>query len=80
MANNDLSKLNDILFSQIDRLDQMSIESPEAMASEIDRAKTMKGLAETVISNGRLVLAAVQTSTECGETVCVPRMLGAGNE
>lgn len=80
MANNDLSKLNDIMFNQIDRLDQMSIKDPEAMASEIERAKVIKSLASTVIDNGRLVLAAVQTSSEVGEAVCVPRMLGAGNE
>ncbi len=80
MANNDLSKLNDIMFNQIDRLDQMSIKDPEAMASEIERAKVIKGLAATVIDNGHLVLEAVKTSAAVGESVCVPRMLGAGNE
>lgn len=75
---NDLSKLNDIMFNQIDRLDKMSIKDPAAMEAEIARARTMKGLAETVISNGNLVLRAAQTSMEAGEMVQVPRMLAGG--
>lgn len=77
---NNCSELNDILFRQIKRLESLSVKDADAMRGEIDRAKTVKGLADTVISNGNLVLRAHDSAYEAGESVVVPQMLiGAGN-
>lgn len=75
---NTLGDLNDIIFRQLDRLEGQKPSEPEAMAAEIERAKTVQGLAATVIQNGRLVLDAVRTSEAVGQELAVPSMLTAG--
>lgn len=78
MADN-YESLNDILFRQIDRLEKTSVKDADAMRGEIDRAKTIKGLADTVVSNGSLVLRAHDAAYAAGESVAVPKMLlGSG--
>lgn len=75
-----LQKVNDIVFRELDRLDQASTDNVEAMQAEIERARTVKGLADTVISNGNLTLRAAQASVTVGEAVRVPSMLLGGGE
>lgn len=75
---NTLGDLNDIIFRQLDRLEAQRPSDPEAMAAEIGRAKTIQGLAGTVISNGKLVLEAARMRESVGESVAVPSMLTAG--
>lgn len=70
-----LERINDIVFHELERLDGTSTADPEAMRAEIERAKTVKGLADTVIDNGNLALRAAQASTGVGEAVRTPRML-----
>lgn len=73
----DLKKVNDIAFRELDRLEAASGEELEA---EIERARTIKGLADTVISNGNLILRAAQAQTGVAECVRVPKMLIGGDE
>lgn len=73
----DLKKVNDIAFRELDRLEAASGEELEA---EIERARTIKGLADTVISNGNLTLRAAQAQTGVAESVRLPRMLIGGDE
>lgn len=76
MDGNNLGALNDILFRQLDRIENTKTED---LASEIDRARTVKGLADTVISNGNLMLNAARASIGTAEAVHVPRELMGGN-
>lgn len=70
---NDLEKVNAIVFRELERLESCP---KEHMADEIERARTIKGLSDTVISNGNLVLRAAQASTGVAEAVRMPKMLG----
>lgn len=70
---NDLEKVNAILFRELDRLEGADGED---MRDEIERARTIKGLSDTVIANGNLVLRAAQASAGVAEAVRIPRMLG----
>lgn len=72
---NNLKRVNDILFAQLDRLADVDMADREKLMTEIERARAVKGLADTVISNGRLVLNAAQASTSVGEAVQIPRMI-----
>ena len=72
---NNLKRVNDILFAQLDRLADVDMTDREKLMTEIERARAVKGLADTVISNGRLVLNAAQASTSVGEAVQIPRMI-----
>lgn len=71
----DLTKVNEIVFRQLDRLEEAS---GDALKEEIERARTVKGLADTVISNGNLVLRAAQASAGVAEKVSVPKMISGG--
>lgn len=75
---NTLGDLNDILFRQIGRLEDQTVSEPEAMGAEIERAKTIQGLAGTVISNGKLLLDAARLHDSIGDAVQVPSMLTDG--
>jgi hypothetical protein len=52
---NTLGALNDHLFSQLERLNEVS---GEKLAEEINRAKAVTSVAQQIINNGSLVLEA----------------------
>lgn len=56
-VDNNLGKLNDYLFDQMDRLNDEDLEG-ETLKEEIERAKAVKDVATSIISNGNLVLNA----------------------
>ena len=70
---NNLKRLNDVLFRQLGRIEDA--ETPEELEEETKRAKSVQGIAETIISNGRLVLEASRASMTTAESVQVPNML-----
>lgn len=55
--NNNLGKLNNYLFDQMDRLNEPDLEG-DSLKEEIERAKAIKDVATSIISNGKLVLDA----------------------
>lgn len=59
---NALSDLNNILFSQIQRLANGENLNPEDMKKEIEKAKAIEGLSKQIISNAKLQLDAVKFS------------------
>jgi len=57
MARNSLGDLNNILFEQLERLNDTDLKG-DALREEMDRAKAINGVAEKIIKNGSLVLSA----------------------
>ncbi len=72
-----LSDVNAAMFRELDRLENVGVENKEALAAEIERARAVKGVADTIIGNGNLMLRAAQAQTTVGEAVRMPKgMLG----
>lgn len=59
---NALSDLNNILFSQVQKLANGENLNPEDMKKEIEKAKAIEGLSKQIISNAKLQLDAVKFS------------------
>lgn len=75
---NKLTDLNDHLFAQIERLGDESL-SGDALDGAIKRAQAVVQVADTIVENARLQLAAARFITEAGDGVTrnLP-MLGVG--
>ena len=70
-----IGAVNDALFRELERLEAVKLEDPEALKAEIERAKAVEGIATTVIANGRLVLDIARAGTDVGEAVRLPKGL-----
>lgn len=57
--NNNLAALNDLLFEQIERINDDDLKG-EQLAQAIGKAETINKLASTIVSNGNLQLKAYQ--------------------
>ena len=55
MANNKLSDLNNHLFAQLERLGDEEL-SDENLKKELDRAKSINGVAKNIIDNAKVAL------------------------
>lgn len=62
---NKLIDLNDHLFETLERLNDENLKG-EALEAEMDRAKAIAGVAQTIINNGDLMLKAQKQYTEYG--------------
>lgn len=65
---NKLIDLNDHLFAELERLSDEDLKGDE-LASEMERAKSIAGIAQTIINNGDLMLKAQKQYSEYGITV-----------
>ena len=76
---NRLSDLNNHLFTQLERLnDEDLTNSPEALKTEIERAKAVSSLSKEIVSTGRLLLDAHKAVSEgmfSKEAGPLPKML-----
>ena len=74
---NDLGRLNDQLFAELDNLRAVDASDADAIAAEVSRAKAVEGIARTVIENANTVLDATRMRAEFGKgaVVNVPKML-----
>lgn len=70
-----LAGVNDAMFRELERLEAVDVSDRDQMEAEIGRAKAVRDIADTIISNGNLVLRVAQASTACGEAVAVPKGL-----
>jgi hypothetical protein len=70
MGKNDASNLNDILFGQLNRLNQDDL-TPEQLKEEVERSRAVSQVANQIISNGRLVLDAHKSTG----SDTIPKML-----
>lgn len=72
---NKLTDLNDHLFAQIERLSDENL-SPEKLAMEMERAKSITAVAKEVISNASLILEAHIKVSDIAENKKLPALLG----
>lgn len=70
-----IAAVNEALFRQLERLESVGTDDPEAMRAEIERSKAVEGVAGKVIENGKLVLDIARAGTAVGEAVRVPKGL-----
>jgi len=75
---NTMGDLNNHLFAQLERLNDESL-TDEQLKKELERAKAVSSVASQIISNGFLVLKAVQMKDDkIGADTKLPRMLEGG--
>lgn len=72
--NNTLSKLNDHLFSQMERLSVDGLKGDE-LEQEIKRTSSVTSVAKEIISNARLALDAAVKSSDLPMAIKKPKML-----
>lgn len=75
---NKLIDLNNHLFAQMERLGNEGLKGDELKA-ELERAKSMTGVANSIISNADLALKAQMAFSE-GLIKSQPAMIGADND
>ena len=71
---NQLTDLNDYLFTQLERLSSKDL-SPEEMEREMGRSSAICGVSTQIINNAALALKA-HTTINTGMQKHVPKMLG----
>ena len=72
---NDLGRLNEVLFAELERLGSVDLENEDAVKLEISRSKAIEGIAKTTVDNARTILEATRIRAEFGRTAPIPRML-----
>ena len=76
---NNLCKLNDKLFEELDRLDQVDVSDRNALSGELERAGGYVKVARTIIDNASTVLKALDyKSNRIAIEDGLPQMLGVG--
>lgn len=76
MASNKLEDLNDLLFNELSRLDKDDIK-PEELNHEIERAKAMSAVGNTIIQNANTVIkAAAIYDQRVDNNMTLPHMIG----
>ena len=81
MSKNNLGRLNDILFEQLDRMNNTDLKGQE-LQDEIDRADAIIDIGRTIIQNGDLALKAALKKSEgfyVDQGKDAPKMLEAGD-
>lgn len=81
MKPNNLGKLNDILFEQLDRMNNTNLKGQE-LQDEISRADAIIDIGRTIIQNGDLALKAALKKSEgfyVDQGKDAPKMLEAGD-
>lgn len=74
-----LMDLNDRIFRELDRLEKVDMDDPDARHAEIDRARAIGSMVGRAIENANTVMRAAQmtaaTMDDLAVQVAVPRML-----
>lgn len=81
MNKNNLGRLNDILFEQLDRMNNTDLKGQE-LQDEISRADAIIDIGRTIIQNGDLALKAALKKSEgfyVDQGKDAPKMLEAGD-
>lgn len=74
---NTIAGLNEIMFKELRRLDQMDADDADALHLEIQRAKAIDGLAKTTVDSMNTALETARLRAEYAGTKAmqVPRMI-----
>lgn len=73
---NDLGRLNEALFSELENLRSVDPTDRDGLAAEVQRAKAVEGIAKTIIDNANTVLDATRMRAGFAkESVTMPKML-----
>lgn len=71
---NDLSKLNDALFDQLDRLNNAELTG-DALETELKRTQSVTSVSKEIVANARLILDADKHRSEFGSHYKLPELL-----
>ena len=73
---NNLERLNDQLFEELDNLRMLDLSDAQMVEAEIRRAKAFESIAKTVIDNTRVAIEGARTMADFGNgTIKAPKML-----
>ena len=67
--------INAPLFRQLDRLENIDPSDTDALKAEIERAKAVKDIAETIIDSGHLTADVIKLKHQLGATATIPKGL-----
>lgn len=75
MIKNTLGDLNNILFEQIDRINDDSLKG-DKLNEQLKKSKAINDIANTLVQSGNLMLKNMQFREEIGEVIdATPRLL-----
>lgn len=74
MVRNKVEDLNNLLFAQLERLDDESLTA-EQLEQEIERSKAISNISNQIISNASLALKAMEIKASITGEVETPSML-----
>lgn len=72
---NDLKKLNNVLFDELERLSAVDVGNEDAVRLEISRSKAIEGIAKTAVDNAKTIIEATRLRAEFGRSAPMPKML-----
>lgn len=72
---NDLKRLNEVLFDELERLGSVDVTNEDAVKLEISRSKAIEGIAKTAVDNAKTILDATRLRAEFGRTTPMPKLL-----
>ncbi len=76
-SGNSLGQLNDFLFLELERLISADVRDEAALRLEVERARSVAGIAQAINTNAGTVLRTVELQAQIrGTQVAVPKMLG----
>lgn len=78
--NSDLSALNEVLFDQLERLNNSEL-TPEDIKLEVNRSKAVSEIASQIIGSANVTINAMKlvANSDCNLN-SLPKMIGASNE
>ena len=84
MTQGTFDKLNDALFAQLDKLQEVDRHDAEAMARVIEQTKAVSQLASNIINNANTAISAMRLYDQAGMGAAEligrsPKMLGGGD-
>lgn len=74
---NDLGNLNDYMFEQVERLNELDVSDLDATKAEIARSRALVEVGKTIIENAQTVLDATRFKSDFPGAQATPRMLDA---
>lgn len=73
---NTLGRLNDVLFAELERLNDVDVGDKDAMKAEIERSKAVQGVAREINASASTILAHTELRARLhGINMTTPKML-----